>query len=127
MVRGKIEMALDFPVKRRDGSIFSVDISATHFELDERQHIFDIFCNITERKKIEEQLIQSQKMEAIGILTGGVAHDFNNMLSMILGYTELILFNMNTKDPLHANLQEILKAAQHYTAITRQLLGFARK
>ncbi|MDY6857084.1 MAG: histidine kinase dimerization/phospho-acceptor domain-containing protein [Thermodesulfobacteriota bacterium] len=66
-------------------------------------------------------------MEAIGILTGGVAHDFNNMLSMILGYTELILFNMNTKDPLHANLQEILKAAQHYTAITRQLLGFARK
>ncbi len=80
-----------------------------------------------EREKLHGQLIQSQKMEAIGILAGGVAHDFNNMLSAIIGYSELTLGAMSPEDPLRRNLGRILDAAQRSAGLTRQLLAFARK
>ena len=90
--------------------------------------------NITKRKqaeeeniKLENQLQQAQKMEAIGQLAGGVAHDFNNMLGVILGHTEMAMEAMGPSQPLFADLQEIRKAAQRSAAITRQLLAFARK
>jgi two-component system, cell cycle sensor histidine kinase and response regulator CckA len=80
-----------------------------------------------ERTKLQQQLIQAQKMESIGRLAGGVAHDYNNMLSIIVGYTEMLLDKVQPQDPLHVDLTEIFKAAQRSTDITRQLLAFARK
>jgi PAS domain S-box-containing protein len=80
-----------------------------------------------ERERLRERLIQSQKMESVGQLAGGVAHDFNNMLSVILGYAELALRKMEVPDPLDTYLREIVRAGKRSTDITRQLLAFARK
>jgi signal transduction histidine kinase/DNA-binding response OmpR family regulator len=80
-----------------------------------------------DREKLQAQLIQSQKMEAVGRLAGGVAHDFNNMLSVILGQTEMALINMEPSGPLFSRLMEIHKAAERSANLTRQLLAFARK
>ncbi|MBU2621240.1 MAG: PAS domain S-box protein [Proteobacteria bacterium] len=80
-----------------------------------------------EKKKLEEQYKQAQKMEAIGQLAGGVAHDFNNMLNIILGYSQLALINLEPSNPLNANLQEIINAARRSADLVRQLLAFARK
>ncbi len=89
---------------------------------------------LAERKRAEEektnlqaQLQQAQRMESVGRLAGGVAHDYNNMLSVILGFTQMALQKTDPESPLHADLQEILSAANRTTGITRQLLAFARK
>ncbi len=79
------------------------------------------------RKSLEKQLSQAQKMESVGRLAGGVAHDYNNMLSIIIGYAELALENVDPDSHLYSDLNEILKAANRSTEITRQLLAFARK
>ncbi|MEI7671099.1 MAG: PAS domain S-box protein [Deltaproteobacteria bacterium] len=93
-----------------------------------------IFSDITERKreeeekaKLEAQLHQSQKMESVGRLAGGVAHDFNNMLGVILGHAEIAMDQVDPALPLHADLMEIRKAAERSADLTRQLLAFARK
>jgi signal transduction histidine kinase/ActR/RegA family two-component response regulator len=80
-----------------------------------------------EQRRLEAQLVQAQKMESIGRLAGGVAHDFNNMLAVILGRVELALDQIDPRDPLHTDLQEIQSAAKRSADLTRQLLGFARK
>jgi len=80
-----------------------------------------------EREKLQQRLIQSQKMETVGRLAGGVAHDFNNMLGVILGRTELMLMDMTSDNPLYEDLMEIQKAAERSADLTRQLLAFARK
>jgi PAS domain S-box-containing protein len=80
-----------------------------------------------ERERLQSQLTQAQRMESVGRLAGGVAHDFNNMLGAILGYTELALDRVETADPLHADLLEIQRAGQRSAELTQQLLAFARK
>ncbi|MFN2358767.1 MAG: ATP-binding protein [Desulfotignum sp.] len=80
-----------------------------------------------EREKLDAQFQQSQKMESVGRLAGGVAHDYNNMLNVILGYAELALGKIDPGDPLHADLEKIHGAATRSADITRQLLAFARK
>ncbi len=80
-----------------------------------------------ERERLQTQLTQAQKMEAIGRLAGGVAHDFNNMLSVILGYTELAAAKVDSQNGIAKNLEEIRKAAERASGVTRQLLAFARK
>lgn len=96
--------------------------------------VLGIARDITERKRAEEekaklegQLQQAQKMESVGRLAGGVAHDFNNMLSVIIGHAELSLGRVEPADPLFSALQEILKAAKRSADLTQQLLAFARK
>lgn len=80
-----------------------------------------------EREMLQAQLNQAQKMESVGRLAGGVAHDFNNMLSVIIGYSELALKETSPENPLYNNLHEIIKAAKRSSELTRQLLAFARK
>ncbi len=82
--------------------------------------------DITERRRLEAQLVQSQKMEAVGLLAGGIAHDFNNLLTAMLGYSSLGLAKAAPDEPLSAYLTEVTKAAERAAHLTRQLLAFAR-
>jgi two-component system, cell cycle sensor histidine kinase and response regulator CckA len=100
------------PVRDASGNI-------THFISNDR--------DITERRKLEAQLLQAQKMDAIGQLAGGVAHDFNNLLMVISSYAELSLDSLTPEHPLHQKLTEILKASHRAADLTRQLLAFSRK
>ena len=89
--------------------------------------LLGVSTEITERKRLEEQLLQSQKMEAVGQLAGGVAHDFNNILTAIVGYTDLLAAELGTNVQQLEDLEEIRKAARRAAALTRQLLAFSRK
>ncbi|RJP42383.1 MAG: PAS domain S-box protein [Desulfobacteraceae bacterium] len=90
-------------------------------DISERRHAEEV------REKLQSQLLQSQKMESVGRLAGGVAHDFNNMLTVILGYTEMAMDQVNKTDPIHADLEEVRRAGKRSMDITGQLLAFARK
>ncbi|MCU0599164.1 MAG: cache domain-containing protein [Desulfobacterales bacterium] len=97
-------------------------------------YLADIAWEITERKRTEEdrvrleqQLMQVQKLESVGLLAGGVAHDINNMMSVVIGYSEMALRHLEASDPVHKNIKEALEAAKRSTAMVRQLLAFARK
>jgi PAS domain S-box-containing protein len=99
-----------------------------------REGVFILSQDITERKqaeaeheKLEAQFRQAQKMEAVGRLAGGVAHDFNNMLQVIISYAELVLGKLTPPDPLHAAVQQIMKAGRRSADLAGQLLAFARK
>jgi PAS domain S-box-containing protein len=86
-----------------------------------------VATDITARHRLEEQLRQAQKMEAIGRLAGGVAHDFNNLLAAITGHGELMMRGLEARHPLHRHAEEILKASTRGALLTRQLLAFSRK
>jgi len=87
----------------------------------------DLRREIAERKNLQEQLLQSQKMESIGRLAGGIAHDFNNQLTVIDGYSEFLLEGIEEGDPKRAEVEEIVKATEHASKLTQQLLAFSRR
>jgi two-component system cell cycle sensor histidine kinase/response regulator CckA len=102
---------IDTPMKLSDGSIGKLEI----------------FHDITERKKMEAQLQQAQKMESIGALAGGIAHDFNNILSAIIGFSELAIDEAPKETQLSDNIQQVLKAGDRARNLVQQILAFSRK
>jgi len=89
--------------------------------------VVGVILDITERKRLEQQLLQSQKLESIGRLAGSIAHDFNNLLTIINGYAHLVLAEMGPNDALRDSMEELSKAALQAAALTRQLVSFSRR
>ncbi|MDZ7762068.1 MAG: response regulator [Desulfovermiculus sp.] len=116
-----------FRVVHRQGQTKWAEVNAVVIDWLGKPATLNFLTDITDRQDLENQLRQAQKMESVGRLAGGVAHDYNNMLSVIIGYTELALKETEPSDALHEDLQEILRAARRSSDITRQLLAFARK
>jgi len=116
-------------MRTKDGTLINIEINAIWIinELGETVGIQGVTRDITDHKRLEAQLRQAQKMESVGRLAGGVAHDYNNALSVIIGFTEMAIDDVDPDGPLRDDLDEILKAANRAADITRQLLAFARK
>lgn len=120
--------------KKKNGTVFPVETSVGHFTWKGRTVTCQIIRDVTERKRaIEEreqlkwQLFQSQKMEALGTLVGGIAHDLNNMLQVILGYSQVLLSNKTEEDPDYDDLQRIIHCAEQQADLVSSLLMYAKK
>jgi two-component system, cell cycle sensor histidine kinase and response regulator CckA len=118
----------EFAVRCADGSQRIWDFRSTHLGTlpDGRRCAISIASDVTERRSLEAQLRQSQKLEAVGRLAGGVAHDFNNMLQVILGYASLAVDELGPQEEVPPWLTMIMEAANRSASLTRQLLAFAR-
>jgi two-component system cell cycle sensor histidine kinase/response regulator CckA len=112
---------------RFDGVFFDAEVTLNRVELGSGMHLLAMVRDISERKKLEEQLLQAQKMEAIGILAGGVAHDFNNILSTIVGYGSLLQMKLQQEGPQKEYVERILAASERAANLTGSLLTFSRK
>src|ERR1700733_9128116 len=114
--------------KRKDGINTALRVSGRAVCDGDKKTAFELFIeDVTERRALEQQLRQSQKMEAVGRLAGGIAHDFNNLLMVISGYSEFLLDRLGPDPALRGPAQEIAGASQRASSLTRQLLAFSRK
>ena len=132
--RGSIGQRLELEALRADGTRFPIELSVSRIDSPDGPFFTAWIRDLTERRQAEEalrhseaQLRQAQKMEAVGRLAGGVAHDFNNVLTAIFGYADLVLDGFDAGDPRRADVEEIKRAAQPRRGLTRQLLAFSRK
>jgi PAS domain S-box-containing protein len=124
----------ELQLMKADGAVFWASLAATMSRVaDGAPTLRFVISDVGERKRaegnaaaLEAQLRQAQKLESVGLLAGGVSHEFNNMLAVILGNTELALKQVDPSHPLHADLLEVYKAAERSSGLTRQLLAFAR-
>ncbi len=134
--QARMPFSMEYRLRRRDG-LYRWILDRGHPRQDEKGRFLGYIgscLDISERKQAEAErdraeadLRQAQKMEAVGRLAGGVAHDFNNMLHVILGYTDLALAAVSPDSPVHRDLQEVRRAAERSADLTRQLLAFSRK
>jgi PAS domain S-box-containing protein len=125
---------LELEALRADGSRFPIELSVSRIDSGDGTRFTAWIRDLSERRRTEEalrlseaQLRQAQKMEAVGRLAGGVAHDFNNVLTAIFGYADLVLDSLAAADPRRNDLEEIKRAAHRAAGLTRQLLAFSRK
>jgi len=127
-INGKIKLN-EVELRNRQGEpVLVVENTIGSFnDNNELVEIRGFIFDITERKKLEEQVRQAQKMEAVGNLAGGIAHDFNNLLTTIQGYSDLAITSLDAADPLMQNLNQIRRAATRAGSLTNQLLIFSRK
>lgn len=123
-----------FGGKRKDGTLIDVEVHGTAMDYNGRPAVIGILLDVTERARaererrgLENQLQQAQKMEALGTLAGGIAHDFNNILAAIIGYTELALIDLPPASLLRHNLQEVHTAGQRAKELVQQILTFSRR
>jgi len=121
-------------IVRPDGEVRTVEVRAQPLELDGVPYLLGFFGDVTaqrasdeERRRLHEQLTQSQKMQALGTLAGGIAHDFNNILGAILGFTELTWGRMPVGSEEREDLGEVLRAANRAKELVKQILAFSRK
>jgi len=123
-----VTSVLDTTRRRKDGSRVEVSVLVSPVLVgNELDAVYCIYRDISDLKTAEEQLRQSQKMEAIGRLAGGLAHDLNNLLTVITGYSELQLAASKSEDPNRTHAAQIMQAAERATALTQQLLAFSRR
>jgi PAS domain S-box-containing protein len=110
-----------------DGSHLPIDVAVKEIPRNETCISIFVVRDISERKRLEEQYRQAQKMEAVGRLAGGIAHDFNNLMQAILGYINILDKRLPLGDPSHDALEQIQKSMAHASSLTKQLLAFSRK
>jgi two-component system cell cycle sensor histidine kinase/response regulator CckA len=126
--RTSVGMSVEYRMRHKNGNWHTLESRASTIVKEGRvEKLVVVNRDITERKDLEEQFRQSQKMEAVGRLSGGVAHDFNNLLGVIIGYGEVVQEQTAGVDELRACVDEILKAANRAASLTRQLLAFSRQ
>jgi PAS domain S-box-containing protein len=113
--------------RKKDGNTIFVEIAAHPVVFADHRATLVMATDITERRQLEGQLRQAQKMEAVGQLAGGVAHDFNNILTAISGYGSLLLMKLRADDPLRHNVEQILSSSDRAARLTQSLLTYSRK
>ncbi len=122
-----IPMTLQGTHRRKDGTTFPVEVRLSRLNAEDDTFFVVVARDVSERRHLEEQLRQSQKMEAVGRLAGGVAHDFNNMLAVINGYSHLLLQMPETPETVRQHVAQIAQAGERAASLTRQLLAFSRR
>ena len=129
LAKGGPDYVQEFRFRHKDGSYRWI-LAQASLMLDKTGipiRMIGSHVDITERKRLEDQFLQAQKMESVGRLAGGVAHDFNNLLSVINGYSDFLLKKLPATDAMRTDLEQIRSAGERATALTRQLLAFSRK
>jgi two-component system cell cycle sensor histidine kinase/response regulator CckA len=127
MLKGLSSVPYEYRTITKGGEARWIMETVTTIQYKGERAALGYFMDIAERKQLENQLLQAQKMEAVGRLAGGVAHDFNNLLMTITGYGELMRAKVLKGDPLHEHLKNMLKASDRAAALTQQLLTFSRR
>jgi len=127
MEQGDSPSMESFRAVNKNGDVLWVDMNSVPIRWMGQKASIHFLRDVTERKKLEIELFQAQKMEAVGTLAGGIAHDFNNLLQVISGYLQIVLMNKSSDHPDYHPLSQIEKSAQRAAELTRQLLLYGRR